>query len=63
MQFAPDGQVLTTLGKLGVAGAGPDTFNSPSDVLVAPNGDIFVADGHLVLWRGQLLGIEPQSAV
>jgi DNA-binding beta-propeller fold protein YncE len=46
MQFAPDGQVLTTLGKLGVAGAGPDTFNSPSDVLVAPNGDIFVADGH-----------------
>jgi hypothetical protein len=30
MQFAPDGQVLTTLGKLGVAGAGPDTFNSPS---------------------------------
>jgi len=29
-----------------VAGDGPDTFNSPSDVLVAPNGDIFVADGH-----------------
>src|SRR5271166_4276949 len=46
MQFAPGGQVLTTLGKLGVAGAGPDTFNSPSDVLIAPNGDIFVADGH-----------------
>jgi NHL repeat len=45
-QFAPDGQVLKTLGKLGVADAGPDTFNSPSDVLVAPNGDIFVADGH-----------------
>ena len=46
MEFAPDGQVLRTLGKLGVAGAGPDTFNSPSDILVAPNGDIFVADGH-----------------
>ncbi len=46
MQFAPDGRVLMTLGKLGVAGDGPDTFNSPSDVLVAPNGDIFVADGH-----------------
>jgi DNA-binding beta-propeller fold protein YncE len=29
-----------------VTGDGPDTFNSPSDVLVAPNGDIFVADGH-----------------
>jgi NHL repeat len=46
VQFAPDGQVLKTLGKPGVAGDGPDTFNSPSDVLVAPNGDIFVADGH-----------------
>jgi DNA-binding beta-propeller fold protein YncE len=45
-QFAPEGQVLRTLGKPGVAGDGPDTFNSPSDVLVAPNGDIFVADGH-----------------
>ncbi|MGE5060395.1 MAG: 6-bladed beta-propeller, partial [Betaproteobacteria bacterium] len=25
---------------------GPDMLNSPSDVVVAPNGDIFVADGH-----------------
>lgn len=46
VQFAPDGRVLRTLGKPGVAGAGPDEFNSPSDVVVAPNGDIFVADGH-----------------
>jgi hypothetical protein len=46
MQFAPDGRALMTLGKPGVAGNGPDEFNSPSDVLVAPNGDIFVADGH-----------------
>jgi hypothetical protein len=35
-----------TLGKAGVAGDGPDTFNMPSAVLVAPNGDIFVGDGH-----------------
>ena len=35
-----------TLGKAGVAGDGPDTFNQPSDVFVAPNGDVFVADGH-----------------
>src|SRR5579871_1374028 len=41
-----DGKVLLTLGKAGVAGTTNDTFNSPSDVLVAPNGDIFVADGH-----------------
>jgi sugar lactone lactonase YvrE len=42
----PDGKVLMTLGKAGVTGTGPDTFNRPSDVLVAPNGDIFVGDGH-----------------
>jgi DNA-binding beta-propeller fold protein YncE len=46
MHFAPDGQLLMTLGKLGVAGDAPGLFNSPSDVLVAPNGDIFIADGH-----------------
>jgi sugar lactone lactonase YvrE len=41
-----DGKVLMTLGQPGVAGDGPNQFNSPSDVIVAPNGDIFVADGH-----------------
>jgi NHL repeat len=45
-EFNQDGKVLLTLGKAGVAGDGPDTFNKPSDVLVAPDGDIFVADGH-----------------
>jgi DNA-binding beta-propeller fold protein YncE len=45
-KFNPDGKVLMALGKAGITGDGPDTFNSPSDVLVAPNGDIFVADGH-----------------
>jgi streptogramin lyase len=46
VKFSPEGKVLLTLGKLGVAGDGPDTFNQPSDVVTAPNGDIFVADGH-----------------
>jgi streptogramin lyase len=46
VKFSPDGKVLLTLGKAGVAGAGPDTFNRPSAVTTAPNGDIFVADGH-----------------
>jgi sugar lactone lactonase YvrE len=41
-----DGKVLMTLGKAGVAGDGPDLFNMPSAVLIAPNGDIFVGDGH-----------------
>lgn len=45
-KFSSDGELLMSLGKAGVAGAGMDVFNQPSDVLVAPNGDIFVADGH-----------------
>jgi DNA-binding beta-propeller fold protein YncE len=45
-KFDPEGKVLLTLGKAGVAGDGPDTFNQPCDVAIAPNGDIFVADGH-----------------
>jgi sugar lactone lactonase YvrE len=45
-KFSPEGKVLMTLGKPGVAGNTPDTFNMPSAVAIAPNGDIFVADGH-----------------
>ncbi len=46
MKFSPDGELLMQLGKEGVAGDSTDEFNKPSDMLVAPNGDIFVADGH-----------------
>lgn len=46
IKFSPDGKVLMRLGKAGVAGSGPDTLNEPCDVITAPNGDIFVADGH-----------------
>ena len=45
-KFSSSGEVLMRLGKAGVAGSGNDVFDQPSDVLVAPNGDIFVADGH-----------------
>lgn len=46
VKFSPDGKVLLTLGTPGVAGGGPDKFDAPSDVVVAANGDIFVADSH-----------------
>jgi DNA-binding beta-propeller fold protein YncE len=45
-KFSPDGKLLLTLGKPGVAGAGNDELNQPSDVAVSPSGEIFVADGH-----------------
>jgi len=44
-KFSSDGKLLMTLGKPGGAAA-PDYFYQPNDVIVAPNGDIFVAEGH-----------------
>ena len=45
-KFSPTGAVLMTLGKQGVKGNGPDTFDQPTGIAIAPNGDIFVTDGH-----------------
>jgi hypothetical protein len=45
-KLSSTGKVLMTLGKEGVAGNGPDTFDQPSGIAIAPNGDIFVTDGH-----------------
>ena len=36
IKFSPDGKVLMTLGKAGVSGSGPDLFDQPTDVVVAP---------------------------
>jgi sugar lactone lactonase YvrE len=46
VKFSPQGQVLMTLGKPGMPGNAPGFFNGASSVVVAPNGDIFVGDGH-----------------
>jgi len=46
LKFSPGGRLLMTLGRAGLPGSGQYTFNQPSDVLVAPSGDIFIADGH-----------------
>ena len=40
------GDIVLRLGTAGVSGETPATFNGPCDVAIAPNGDIFVADGH-----------------
>src|SRR5262249_57831325 len=44
-KFSPEGKVLLTLGKAGVAGGGPDTLNPPSGVPVAANGGVFCGGG------------------
>jgi len=46
VKFSPQGQVLMTLGKPGMPGNGPGYLDGPSGVVVAPNGDVYVADGH-----------------
>jgi NHL repeat len=54
-KLSPDGKVLMTLGKPGVAKEGPDTFSGPTDVVIAPNGDIFVSDGHVANSNGRIV--------
>jgi len=44
-KFSPEGKVLLTLGKSGGARE-PDYFWQPNAVTTAPNGDIYVAEGH-----------------
>src|SRR5262249_51531108 len=46
LKISPTGKVLMTIGTPGVGGNGPYTFDQPTGVSVASNGDVFVADGH-----------------
>ena len=44
-KFSPDGKLLLTLGVAG-GGTGSTGFFQPNDVATAPNGNIYVAEGH-----------------
>ena len=46
VKFSPTGNVLLDLGTPGVPGSGNYEFTSPSDVIVAADGSVFIADGH-----------------
>ena len=46
VKMTPDGKALLRLGQAGKSGGGPNLLHDPGDVITAPNGDIFVADGH-----------------
>lgn len=45
-KFALDGKLLMTLGTPGVAGSDGQPFNQPTDICVAPSGEIYVSDGY-----------------
>ena len=46
-KFGPNGALLMTLGRSGVAGDEPDMFREPTDVAIARDGTIFVTEGHI----------------
>ena len=46
VKFSPEGKVLTTFGKAGQSGRTTDVFDRPTGIAFAPNGDIFIAEGH-----------------
>ncbi len=45
-QFSADGELLMSLGVAGTAGNDEVHFNQPNDVIVGPDGSIYVSDGH-----------------
>jgi hypothetical protein len=45
-KFSPTGELLMSLGTPGQAGTEPGQFNQPNAVAIAPDGSIFVSDGH-----------------
>ena len=59
IKLSPQGEVLLTLGTLGVAGDGTDELlNTPCDVVIDVEGNIYVGDGH----SGQGENATPETA-
>jgi DNA-binding beta-propeller fold protein YncE len=57
IKFSPDGKVLMRIGHAGMRGNKDGMLNEPNDVITAPNGDVFISDGH----SGQ--GMTSQEAI
>src|SRR4051812_17578205 len=58
VKFSPEGKVLMTLGKPGVAGHPRDgALTEPCSIVEAQNGDLFVTEGH----SGQQPGATPDT--
>ena len=59
LKFSPQGKLLMTIGTGGEAGDPPAKLTEPNDVLIAPDGSIFVAEAH----NAQFLDQDPPNAV
>lgn len=45
-KFTPAGKLLLTIGSPGKAGNPPESLNEPNSIAEAPNGDLFISEGH-----------------
>ena len=54
-KLSPEGEVVMTLGEGGVPGDDEYHFNGPANVVVAPTGEIFVADGHGIFGNNRVV--------
>lgn len=46
MKFSPTGELLLTIGTPGVMGDPPNALTEPNDVVIAPDGTIFIGETH-----------------
>ncbi len=46
VKFSPEGKVLLSIGRPGVAGNPPEALTEPTSIVVAENGDLFITEGH-----------------
>jgi len=46
VKFSPEGRILLTLGTPGVAGNPPDELTEPTSIVMAPNGTVYISEGH-----------------
>jgi streptogramin lyase len=61
VKFSPEGKVLMTLGHPGMPGSAEGYFDKPTSVAVAPDGTIFVADGHGPGSNARIVKIAPDG--
>ena len=60
-KFSPDGELLMALGTAGGTVDPDGFFYQPNDVVVAPNGDILVAQGHGRGGKSEILQLTPDG--
>jgi sugar lactone lactonase YvrE len=59
LKFSPQGKLLMTIGTGGQPGNPPEKLTEPNDVLVAPDGSIFIAEAH----QAQFLDQNPPNGI